>query len=82
MDINWDYEKLKVHVSMLNYIPEALLRFKHKSQRTPQHQPYLHIKSMYGTTKQYPEQDDKLEPASKEEKTYIHEVIGMFLYYS
>jgi len=27
MDIDWDYDSLKVHVSMLDYIPEALARF-------------------------------------------------------
>ena len=68
MDIDWDYINRKVH-SMLNYITEALLYFKHKSPRTPQHQPYQHIKPTYGATKQYVEQDNNSEP-------------GMFLYYA
>ena len=68
---------------MLNYIPEALLRFEHKSPQIPQHQPYLHIKPMYGAKKQNAEQSDKFKPAaSKEDKIYIQKVIGMLLYYA
>jgi hypothetical protein len=52
MNIDWDYVNQKVHVSMLDYVPEALLRFKHKAPRKPQHQSYPHIKPTYGATKQ------------------------------
>jgi hypothetical protein len=44
MNLNWDYTGRAVHVSMLDYVPEALARFQHKPPCTPQHQPYLHIK--------------------------------------
>ena len=82
MDIDWDYDYHKVHVSMLDYIPEALARFQHKTPRKPQHQPYPHTKPTYGATKQYVEDSDESEPTSKEEKTYIQEVIGTLLYYA
>ena len=81
MDIDWDYIASKVHVSMLDYVPEALVRFQHKAPRKPQHQPYPHVKPTYGATKQYAEADDTSAPLSKEEKTYVQEVIGTFLYY-
>jgi hypothetical protein len=67
---------------MLEYIPQALVRLKHKAPRMPQHQPYPHIKPIYGATKQYAEQTDVSKPASKEETTYIQEVIGTLLYYA
>ena len=82
MDIDWDYDGQKVQVSMLDYIPEALARFQHKTPRKPQHQPYPHTKPTYGATKQYVEDSDESEPTSKEEKTYIQEVIGTLLYYA
>jgi hypothetical protein len=82
MDINWDYMQKKVHVSMLEYVPEALVRFWHKAPQTPQHQPYSHVKPTYGATHQYAEAHDTSNPLSKEEKTYVQEVIGMFLYYA
>ena len=67
---------------MLDYVPEALLRFKHEAPRKPQHQPYPHTKPTYGATKQYAEESDTSDPASKQEQTYIKEVIGTFLYYA
>jgi hypothetical protein len=81
MDIDWDYMQKKVHVSMLEYVPKALVQFWHKAPRTPQHQPYPHVKPTYGATRQYAEAHDTSDPLSKEEKTYVQEVIGTFLYY-
>jgi len=69
MDIDWDHDGLKVHVSMPEYIPKALVRFKHNAPQTPQHQPYPHTKLTYGATRQYAEESDVSEPTSKEEKT-------------
>ncbi len=82
MNIDWDYVNRKVHVSMLDYVPEALLQFKHRAPQKPQHQPYPHIKPKYGATKQFVEDFDTSEPASASEKTYVQEVIGTFLYYA
>jgi hypothetical protein len=67
---------------MLEYVPKALMQFQHKAPSTPQHQPYPHIKPTYGATCQYAEASDTLELLSKENKTYIQEVIGTFLYYA
>jgi hypothetical protein len=36
---------------------------------------------MYGTTVQYDKDEDISIPLSKEEKKYIQQVIGTFLYY-
>jgi hypothetical protein len=72
----------KVHISMLEYVPDALVQFQHKAPQIPQHQPYPHVKPTYGSTCQYTEAHDTLDPLSKEEKTYVQEVIGTFLYYA
>jgi hypothetical protein len=82
MDINWYYEKRKVHVSMLEYVPKALMRFQHKAPSTSQHQRYLHVEPTYGTTCQYAETSNTSELLSKENKRYVQEVIGTFLYYA
>ena len=42
LTINWDYDHGEVHISMPNYIEEALLRFKHHQPRKPQNQPHPH----------------------------------------
>ncbi len=74
--------KKKFHVSMLEYVPEALMRFQHKAPSMPQHQLYLHVKPTCSATCQYAEASNTLELLSKESKTYIQEVIITFSYYA
>jgi hypothetical protein len=71
MDIDWDYEQRKDHVLMLNYVPKVLIRFQHKTSKTPQHQLYPHVKPTYSTTHQYAEANNISELLSKENKMYI-----------
>jgi hypothetical protein len=82
MNLDWDYTGQAVHVSMLDYVPEALARFQHKPPRTPQHQPYPHIKPTYGATAQYTKDVDITPLLDKEGQKYMQEVIGTFLYYA
>jgi hypothetical protein len=82
MNINWDYINKNVHVSMLDYVPEALIQSQHAPPTKPQHQPYPHIKPVYGATNQYAETIDTSPPLSKEDKKYVQEVVGTFLYYA
>jgi hypothetical protein len=76
MNLNWDYSRWEVQVSMLDYIPEALAHFKHQAPHTPQHQPYPHVKPIYGTKVQYVETIDSSSPLSKADKKYLQEVIA------
>ncbi len=71
-----------IHVSMLNNVPEALIQFQQAPPAKPQHQPYPHVKPMYCATKQYAEAIDMSPPLSKEDKKYVQEVAGTFLYYA
>jgi hypothetical protein len=82
MNIDWDYNDKKGHVSMLEYVPEALTRFQHAAPKKPQHQPYPHVTPTYGAKVQYAEDDDTSPLLDKMEKTFIQEVIGTFLYYA
>ncbi len=81
MNLDWDYTGRAVYVSMLDYVPEALARFQHKPPRTPQHQPYPHIKPTYDATAHYAKDVNNTPLLDKEGKKYIQEVIGTFLYY-
>jgi hypothetical protein len=80
--MDWDYDGHKVHVSMLDYIPEALTYFQHQAPSKWQHQPYPHIKPNYGANAQYTEDLDTSALLPKEDKKFIQEVIGTFLYYA
>jgi hypothetical protein len=82
MNIHWDYINKNVHVSMLGYVPEVLIWFQHAPLAKPQYQPYPHVKPMYSASKQYAEAIDTSPPLSKENKKYVQEVFGTFLYYA
>ena len=53
LDLDWDYENHKVHLSMLTYVTAALKHFNHTHPHKPQQQPYPHVKPIYGATAQY-----------------------------
>jgi hypothetical protein len=82
MNMDRDFNGHKVHISMLDYIPEALLRFQHRALSKPQHQPYPHIKPNYGAKVEYTKYMDTSALLPKEDKKFIQEVIGTFLYYA
>ena len=48
IDLDWDYRKREVHLSMLSYVQDALTSFHHSRPHKPQHQPYPHAKVTYG----------------------------------
>ena len=68
LDLDWDYEKHTVHLSMLTYVQDVLTRFRHSHSHKPQHQPYPHAKITYGEKSQYATAEDNsqlLSPADK-----------------
>ena len=82
LDLDWDYEKREVHLSMLDYVRKALLRFQHKRPNRPQHQPYPHVPVQYGQKIQYTEPEDDTAKLDNEGMKYIMQVTGVFLYYA
>jgi hypothetical protein len=78
MNMDWDYAQRQVHVSMLDYVPEALTLFRHQKPCTPQHQPYPHVKPNYGAKAQYTASGKTSPALPKEGKKFI----GTFLYYA
>jgi hypothetical protein len=76
MNMDWDYNGHKVHVSMLDYVPKALTCFQHQAPNKPQHQPYPHVKPNYGVKAQYTEDTDTSALLPNEDKKFIQVVIG------
>ncbi len=66
---------------MLSYVDKALVRFGHKVPAQPQNQPHRHTIPTYGAMIQYAKESKASRLLSKEEKRYIQQVIGTFLYY-
>ena len=67
---------------MLSYFTDALSRFNNATPRKPQDQPYPCIKPNCCAKAQYSEEDDSSAPLSKDEKRFVQEVVGTFLYYA
>ena len=81
--MDWDYEKRLVHCSAIpGYVATALKGFKHSKPAKPQHQPYPHNPKQYGAKAQYAEPEDTSPKLSKEDKKFIQEVTGTFLFYA
>ena len=72
LTINWDYSQQMVHISMPGYCDRVGQCFRHN----------MPPKNQDGTKQQYAADKDTSPKLSKEEKTYIQEVIGVFLYYA
>jgi hypothetical protein len=79
--LNWDYKKREVHLSMPDYVEQALARFGHLIPKILQHQPHKLTVPTYGATIQYAKDEDATKLLLKEEKKYIQQVLGTFLYY-
>lgn len=79
--LDWDYIKRECHLSMPGYVQNALTRFQHEMPKRPQHQPHKHIAPAYGAKVQYAAGQDESRPLSKQEKTFVQQVVGVFLYY-
>ena len=79
--LDWDYKKREVHLSMPGYVERALARFGHLIPKIPQHQPHKHTVPTYGATIQYAKDRDVTNLLLKEDKKYIQQVLGTFLYY-
>ena len=82
LDLDWDYKKLEVHLSMLSYVSDALKRSNHTALRKPQDQPFPHVKPNYGAKLQYSAKDDTSAPLSKDKNIFVQEVVGIFIYYA
>ena len=82
MTLDWDYERREVHLSMPGYVHEALQRFRHEMPRKPNDSPHQHVEPKYGSKVQYSKEADNSRLLNKEEKKFVQQVLGTFLYYA
>eukprot|EP00804_Cyclotella_cryptica_P029058 CCRYP_005246-RA/>CCRYP_005246-RA protein AED:0.35 eAED:0.35 QI:0/-1/0/1/-1/1/1/0/391 len=82
LTIAWDYTLQQVQLSMPGYCKIAGHRFHHPVPIKPQHQPYPHTPHTYGAKQQFVDTADDSALLSNTDKTFVQEVIGVFLYYT
>ena len=80
INLDWDYIKRKVHLSMPDYCIAALTRFRHEASGRMD-QPHQHVIPAYGAKIQYAKDVDTSPKLPPEDKLFIQQVTGNFLYY-
>ncbi|KAL7480170.1 hypothetical protein ACHAW6_005874 [Cyclotella cf. meneghiniana] len=81
IELDWDYENGKVHLSMMPYLQKALRQFDNVVPSKRQDSPYPHVPPKYGSKKQFAEYDTS-EQASANDIKHIQKVAGKFLWYA
>ena len=80
VELDWDYDKGEVHLSMEPYLRKALRQFDNLVPTKHRDSPYPHIEPTYGAKEQIAEYDTS--PAvGKEHQKHIQKVNGKFLWY-
>ncbi len=64
---------------MPGYCQKAGDHFRHHAPTKQQHQPYPHTARTYGAKQQYIKANDNSPLLKKTDKTFVKEVIGVFL---
>ena len=82
LTFDWNYDTHSVHLSMPNYIPDALKSFKREKPKIWQGSPHQHTVPNYGAKQKFAEIESNEPVLGKEAKKYIQQVLGTFLYYA
>eukprot|EP00804_Cyclotella_cryptica_P025200 CCRYP_010319-RE/>CCRYP_010319-RE protein AED:0.37 eAED:0.32 QI:0/-1/0/1/-1/0/1/0/410 len=82
LTLHWDYRNRLVRLSMPGYCEKAGQRFHHPKPTKPQHHPYPSAPCTYGSKQQLCATADTSPAMGKQQKTFVQEVIGVFLYYA
>ena len=68
IELDWDYEQGKVHLSMKPYLQKALHQFDNITPSKRQNSPYPHTEINYGQTVQFAEYDSSPSVGAEEQK--------------
>ena len=82
LNLEWEYYKREVMVSMQNYVTKALHKFQQPTSKRTQYAPHQWTHPNYGVTKQLATPLDTSLPIPEERKRRIQKNIGTFLYYA
>jgi hypothetical protein len=77
--LDWDYNKHHIHLSMPNYVQNALKQFEHKAGKL-KHAPYQSTLIQYGAKKLYAKQELEAPLLNDKAKWFIQQVCGKFLF--
>ena len=81
LTLDWDYVLRQVHLSMPDYVPDALTRFKRERPRKFQNAPHTSTPIIYGAKQQFAKEEIESEKLDDDGKLFVQQVLGTFLYY-
>ena len=81
IELDWDYDNGKVHLSMAPYLAKALRQFDNVIPSKRQDSPFPHNPPKYGNSIQYAEYDES-PPVGAAEQKRLQQANGKFLYYA
>jgi hypothetical protein len=81
IELDWDYDNKRVHLSMASYLQKALRQFDNIVPTKRHDSPYPHIKPKYGAKQQYAEYDTSA-PVGKDKQKHVQQVTGKFNWYA
>jgi len=81
IELDWDYENKRVHLSMAPYFQKALRQFDNIVPSKWHDSPYPHIETKYGAKQQYSEYDTSA-PVGKDDQKHVQQVTGKFNWYA
>ena len=82
INLDWDYTKRTLRISMPKYIPKLLQRHAHSPPSTPQHSPHQAPPRAYGKASQTPVPTDDSQLLPKDRLKRVQAVIGSVLFYA
>eukprot|EP00804_Cyclotella_cryptica_P028801 CCRYP_020156-RA/>CCRYP_020156-RA protein AED:0.37 eAED:0.36 QI:0/0/0/1/0.66/0.75/4/0/434 len=78
IELDWDYDQGKVHLSIKPYRDKALRQFDNLEPSKSQDSPYPHIPIKYGAAEQFVDTDES-PSVGKDEQKHVQKVNGKFL---
>jgi len=81
IELDWEYDKGLVHLSMAPYLKKALRQFGIERPKKLVNSPHPHLEPKYGEKTQYVEHDESPEATKKDQK-HVQQVTGKFNWYS
>jgi hypothetical protein len=84
LNINWNYPRKHVDISMPGYIETCLSRFQHALPKRPQRSPHHFAPFTFGPkgTRQYANAPDQSKFLDKKGIKFVQSVVGSLLYYA
>jgi hypothetical protein len=81
IDLDWDYENGKMHLSMAPYLQKALRQFDNLIPTKCHDSPYPHTETTYRAKQQFAAYDASPQVGQEEQK-HLQKVTGKFLWYA